>query len=422
MKRLHLLSTIAVSIALSACVTTGGGISPDKLTRPIRADDKPYIGELDAAHSKTSMINQYHPMKPVWEWEIYTARTGNFTKDDSATLFAAPLAYRTWGSSGKGDALYPVVSPKTAMTDPAYWSPFSIWHVDPKTNEPDKKIIDLGIGCLHPRRAIVADFNQDGIDDVYVPCHGHASEGISERIPGEKSRMVMSDGKGGFKNSEFGVLGLWHGGAAADVNGDDYPDIVGADMGSDEKVFFYINQKDGTFKKDTSKIIGGLQNWGYATVEMFDVDGDGIVDLLVGGHEFEGTETAVLFGDQDGKFGSEKLAIPKVPGRGVILQYIPVTNSGERVLYVIRAADSTTKIGWYNSRTVQAVNLTTGKSTLAYDHELKMGGHDGHIYAIERGLLSGWLPATRNGQKGITPADARHEELFIADGKLVESK
>jgi FG-GAP repeat. len=77
-------------------------------------------------------------------------------------------------------------------------------------------------GCLHPRKAIVADFNRDGKPDVFTACHGW------DRSPytGEKSILLMSNAQGRFDRIELPVVAFAHGAAAADVNGDGYPDIL----------------------------------------------------------------------------------------------------------------------------------------------------------------------------------------------------
>jgi FG-GAP-like repeat len=40
-------------------------------------------------------------------------------------------------------------------------------------------------GCLHPRKAVVADFNKDGRADIFVACHGYDAA----PFPGEKTRL-----------------------------------------------------------------------------------------------------------------------------------------------------------------------------------------------------------------------------------------
>ena len=437
------LSIIAASIALSACVTTGGGITPDKLTRPIRADDKPYIGEKDEAHSKTSWITPAHKMKQNVQWDVEVARSGRFTKDGAVSLFVAPHASPFVYS--KNDPLIKTghaqtESVESMLKNSAYLDPYSIWKLD-ADNKPTELLIDLGRGCRQSHRALVEDFNQDGIDDVFVVCTGAALDNIpdSELWGGigadEKNRIVLSDGKGGFTNTEVGEKGMYHGGSAADINGDGYPDVVVANMLNNNtvSVFFYINQKDGTFKKDTSRIVGGLPNHGYQSVVLVDVDGDGIVDLVVGTgisttYATPVTQAQVLFGDADGKFGRERMTIPSVPGRGVILDIETVTNNGERILYVYRTSDATSGLpccfrGAYASETMQAVNLTTGKTSIVFDKMKEMNRTPvGTFYSTTPVTERGWMPVTRNGQKGIAPANELREELTVIDGKLVGAK
>ena len=189
------------------------------------------------------------------------------------------------------------------------------------------------------------------------------------------------------------------------MNDDGYPDIaVAAPEGKDPNVqppvFFWINQKDGTFKKDFSRI-SRVSNGCYTLVRLVDVDGDGILDLAIGGEETAGAETAILYGTKDGKFGSEKISIPHMKrNQGLSLDIVPVTNNGERVLYVLRTADHGNQRTYYQGMTIQAVNLTTGKET---------------IYRTGRTWLSNILPTTKDGQHGVSPFEFNKGEWFISN-------
>jgi len=377
MKRLHLLSIIAASIAASACVTTGGGMTPDKLTRPIRADDKPYIGEKPFGMDKIkfSKLHDFHTKQP----EAWTL--GNFFGDGSKAVFSAHNVMALWKNH--------FLPAKEIMNDPQYLSVFEISNVDDAGNLSVKITLQ---GCLYARTAAAADFNKSGRDGVVVACAGYDNPEVAGHYyPGEKMKLVLPDGKGGFTVSDVGGVGFNHSVDAADVNGDGYPDIVVGDPNHNPPVYFLMNQKDGTFKKDTSRISGLTSNTGYYTTKLIDIDGDGIVDLSVGGMEDAyKAQAAVLFGDKDGTFGKEKLVIPKVQDKGLVYDFIPITSNGERVLYVNRTGDQSTKCQMEKCLTLQSVNLTTGIVKIEYDRIGKLL------------WVPWWFPVKQDGKVGVT--------------------
>ena len=393
--KLRLLSIIAISLALGACDTTGGGYGPES-KRPIRADDKPYLGEFP----KNSALIKFDPKvveQGAFGDQPLAWAVGDFYGDGSTSVFAATQRYQG------GMAL------DTVNEDRDRWvSVFRLFHVDKKTSK--QELTWSMKGCLHPRHAATADFNNDGKLDVVVGCHGYVREFSEWKQPGEYSVMLINDGKGGFTASKFGLSdSFYHGISAGDVNGDGYPDIVvaapeGKDPNVQPVVFFWINQKDGTFKKDFTRI-SRLANGPYTLARLVDVDGDGILDLAVGGEETNGAETSVLLGTKDGKFGPEKISIPNMRrNQGCVLDIVPITNNGERVLYVLRTSDSGDErngdYSYYKGMTVQAVNLTTGKET---------------IYKSKRTWLSDILPTTKNGQNGVAPYDENKGGWFISN-------
>lgn len=291
----------------------------------------------------------------------------------------------------------------TVSSDPKFLSDFQFWR---QQSDGTLSLLATYKGCIHPRKAAVADFNQDGWPDVFVACHGYDAQ-VNGRLPGEKSKLLLSDGVGGFTMSDATPVGFYHGASAADVDGDGYPDLVLANIhhAGGLNVYFLMNQKDGTFREDNTRV-PGLTGQPFFSVELLDVDGDGLLDLIVGGHESEsGTssnaQTAVLYGDLNGVFGATKTVIPPVAGRGVVLDFTLVSNNGQKVLYVDRAADgSDPAFPFYSTRTLQAVNLTTGLAPVLLD---------------QRGRwVPWWLPATRNGQNGVAPYNISLPDFFFS--------
>lgn len=171
-----------------------------------------------------------------------------------------------------------------------------------------------------------------------------------------------------------------------------------------DMIHFYINNKDGTFTKDTSRVFNLMGYTYFEPNELLDVDGDGILDLAVGGST--SSETAILYGDVDGTFGkTRKLVIPPVSNRNVVLQYILVVNNGQRILYLNRTSENGSADGYYNTETVQRINLTTHTNDIVYD---SIGDNTGPSHWFT------WiLPQVRNGQTGVVPYSTSFPDVFI---------
>lgn len=313
----------------------------------------------------------------------------DFFHTGTLNLFTANPRYKLAGSF------------ETANSDPDARSDLQFWR---QSGDGTSTLLASFKGCRHPRKALVADFNQDGWPDVFVACHGYDAP-VNGRFPGEKNTLLLSNGQGGFTASEAGPVGFYHGAAAADVDGDGYPDIVVANiLNPGAQVHFLMNQRNGTFSVDNTRVLG-LSGGPYFSVEILDVDGDGLLDLIVGGNESypgaSGVETAILYGNVNGVFGATKTVVPPVFERGGVRDFTLIANNGQKLLYVGRTSlcnDPGT--GFYGMRTLQAFNLATGGSVVLLD--------------AKADWIRWWLPATRNGQTGVVPYDLANPDYFFS--------
>ena len=139
--------------------------------------------------------------------------------------------------------------------------------------------------CLHARKSIIGDFNQDGFMDVVVACHGW------DKAPFPGSQVVAlinNDGKG-FSLKTLPFSGYWHSIASADFNGDGLLDLVLADAAwrSSSSLDVYLNDGSFNFSKDDSYIKTG---WGGVpkafTLSVPDINSDGLFDLFIAGNKF----------------------------------------------------------------------------------------------------------------------------------------
>lgn len=256
-----------------------------------------------------------------------------------------------------------------------------------------------GKGCLHPRKVVVADFDNDQVPDIFIACHGWDGPITNGAVRGETSRLLLSNGRDGFTIREVGLPSYYlHGAAAADLDRDGWGDLVVADMrpccrtGDGFEVFALMNQHDGTFRVDKSRI-PATPDGQYISVELLDVDGDQNVDLLIGSGWSSPNDgykpTLLLYGDAAGRFGlnGRQVTIPHVPNRSVVLDFALVENAGRRGLFVGRTGGSQSGVN-YQTITLQYVDLATLASTVVLDQ-------------TGSGWVAWWIPTTRNGRNGV---------------------
>lgn len=215
-------------------------------------------------------------------------------------------------------------------------------------------------GCIHPRKALTADFNADGKPDVFVACHGYDAP----PFPGERNKVVLSqpDGTWWLQDAADDV-GFFHGASSADLNGDQYPDVIVAVA----QPFALINDGFGHFTREEPSLrIPTTLHGGYYSVELMDVDGDGLADLVAGGHEHEFADTVVFLNPGDYDFHEvAPITLPAVPGQGVVLDFTLTSAGGQRVLWISRTSDGQTYgVDAYTTRVVQKLTWPDLVSTV----------------------------------------------------------
>lgn len=292
---------------------------------------------------ETGLVAQSIPTEVNW---VAARAYGNFFGDGSVGLFTAKTTYNS-------------SLPIAQATD----SEFVFWRrqMDGSFVRDTTLLSSSAGGCLHPRKAIVADFNGDGRPDIFVAAHGYDAN----PFPGERCRVVLSQPGGTYIVADAASdVGFYHGAAAADVNNDGKVDVIAMRAGFSTQVVF-LNQGNGTFVKEADgRLPTFIHHKNYYTVELADVDGDGIPDLIVGGHEWENALTRVYRNPGNYNFSSvTPTTIPAVSGEGVVLDFTVTGTGATRTLWMLRTSggDGT----FYQSRTIQKVQWSSQTSTLA---------------------------------------------------------
>ena len=138
--------------------------------------------------------------------------------------------------------------------------------------------------------AVFFDANGDGAPDLYVVTGG--SE-YSDLAPALEDRLYLNDGRGAFRKAVGALPPLYLSGsrvAAADFDGDGAVDlfvggrVVPGRYGLDPQSVLLKNDGRGHFTDVTDRVAPGLSHVGMVTDALWkDVDGDGRQDLVVVG-------------------------------------------------------------------------------------------------------------------------------------------
>jgi hypothetical protein len=158
----------------------------------------------------------------------------------------------------------------------------------------------------------VADYNNDGVLDFYI-----TDPGIQD-YNGHRDSYFLSQKDGTWLESSNTHLShpnfiSHNNGTTGDIDNDGDMDVVTTEMNSWERgTSFWCLMNDGTgFLK--KRKCGGADSF---TLELADLDGDGDLDALIGGHEKDYSEsytngfTGIVWNDGRGHF-SQKTKLPE---------------------------------------------------------------------------------------------------------------
>jgi len=181
--------------------------------------------------------------------------------------------------------------------------------------EPEEVFADGVYPTIQSARFVaVADFNNDGEDDIFISDGGFDVPGNYRSYPSKLLRSSPS----GFEVEDVTEPRTSHGAAAGDVNGDGYIDIV---LGWGQ----FWNTPTSV-SPDSSRLLLNMQGQGFANatallpvslqqrneeqptyIALLDVDDDGSLDLISG--MFCGRTSKVFWNDGLGRFSDENFTL-----------------------------------------------------------------------------------------------------------------
>ncbi|MFC5284826.1 FG-GAP repeat domain-containing protein [Pedobacter alpinus] len=203
---------------------------------------------------------------------------------------------------------------------------------------------------LNARKVIVADLDKNGWLDVVITGSGF------DRTPfsGETIKVLMNV-NGKFTTKDLGIgLGYFASVTAGDIDNDGDIDLFVTDNKAISK--FMINDGAGNFKPELSIYPSTLYGKAYFTSELYDINNDGYLDLVTGGHEHNGASTIVLFGNASGNFMTSLMfTVPAVSGFGVVvdIDFIDYNKDGKTDVLITRTGDGKLEQGYYKGYYLQ---------------------------------------------------------------------
>ena len=266
-------------------------------------------------------------------------------------------------------------------------------------------------GCTDPNRALVSDFNQDDIPDVFVVCTGNPKLNT-----GEYNQLVLSNkATGKFKiinvasGNEFtdrndGYIANSAGAASADLNGDSYPDVVVVNNASLSPMVL-MNNKQGGLILDTQTRLPEPNRQNYFSVNLVDVDGDNKLDLILGGNE-SGTdpvETRVYLNSNGNIYtNAASFLVPKASTRTYIMDTLVTSVGSTRTLWLLRRSPS--ESGTSAGREIQKVSINSLLANTATTYDAAYS----NATSVASHLLTGssWIQVDEDGENPALKADA----------------
>jgi hypothetical protein len=268
---------------------------------------------------------------------------------------------------------------------------------------------------LNAKKIIVADLNNDGWLDVIITGTGFDKSPFA----GETVKILMNK-NGKFESKDLGLKAEYYGSVTAgDIDNDGDIDLFVTSNQSTSK--FLLNDGNGNFNYDKDIYPNSFYNVRYFVSELYDINGDGYLDLVTAGNEQLDAKSMVLFGNASGNYITSRMAnLPKVDGFGVVVDvdFIDYDKDGKMDLLVTRTGDGSSTQGYYKGYYLQLLK-NNGTSFEDVTKNVLIGNSDGAAPYIN------WIrvqDVDGDGDLDITTDDKSYGLEWINNGGIFTKK
>ncbi len=222
-----------------------------------------------------------------------------------------------------------------------------------------KENFNLGINLeFHNAHMFTSDVNRDGKDDVVFVQQGR------DFAPFEKKNnfLLLSDDSGYRLVKLPGRKSPYHHGTAGDIDNDGDIDII-VTPGLENRIVAYINKGNETF---SFREIGGSQDksWDsnprYYFASLWDIDGDGFLDLLLGSQK---DPTKIIWGNGEPSFSGSSVMLPNKDDYYFDFEFADFDGDGDKELITLGSLYNPARdhqahySGWH----IQRINIVDRK-------------------------------------------------------------
>jgi len=195
--------------------------------------------------------------------------------------------------------------------------------------------------------------------DVLMVGHGYDQP----PFPGEKAKLLMNN-NGVFSASELGFDGsFYHSASSGDIDNDGDIDLFVTDSKGVSK--FFMNGGTGNFTYNAEVFPSSVANLNYFTSEIYDLNKDGYLDLVIAGHEYENAKTTVFWGSHSGKYSTANSStISGVSQWGIVIDinFSDINGDGKEDLILDRQGDGTGSQKVFHGLNIQILTQNSNKS------------------------------------------------------------
>ena len=272
----------------------------------------------------------------------------------------------------------------------------------------------------------------DGFPDIFFIGHGID---VSP-YPGEYPILLTNQDGTGFQETRFeNLIGFWHSATSGDVDNDGDLDIVLISQGKtyimkNNNGFFDIIQDDinddsrSIFEYPKESIVPRLSQ--VYTSELFDIDSDDFLDLIVSGHDWDGSfgKSYVLFGNGE-SFLRDIKTLPSVLGYGICgdIDFYDINNDGDIEIILNRTGDPENGAGFYTGWKVQILELTNGEYVDSTDKfmDVSFGSSGNWMTWLHIGDLNndGLVKLFNDELQSSNNSSKLYREWELIDGKFI---